>query len=252
MPKQLNNNIPQATDMRCANDQKTSCNTCQLNSICLPISLHVDEINRLDEIVQRSKPLQKGSYLYRTNEVFNSIFAVRSGSVKAISLSDDGEEQVTGFYLPGEVVGLDGIANHHYTNSVIALETASVCEIPFHRMAELSAKLPSLQHHLFRLMSQEITQDQRIITLLSKSNADQRIAALLLSISARNRRRNLSSTAFCLPMSRTDIGNFLGLTIETVSRVFSRLQKQGVLNVNRKDIDIVQIDTLRRISTGAN
>jgi CRP/FNR family transcriptional regulator len=251
MPNKLNNNSPEAIDIRCANDQKISCNSCQLNSICLPISLHVDEINHLDEIVQRSKPLQKGSYLYRTNETFRSIFAVRSGSVKAISVSDNGDEQVTGFYLPGEVVGLDGIANNIYTNSVIALETASVCEIPFHRMTELSARLPSLQHHFFRLMSQEITQDQRIITLLSKSNADQRIAAFLLSISARNRRRKLSATAFCLPMSRTDIGNFLGLTIETVSRVFSRLQKQGVLNVNRKDIDIAQIDTLRRISTGA-
>ena len=250
MSNKLINNILDTTGVRCVNDQKTSCNTCQLNSICLPISLHVDEIDRLDEIVQRSRPLQKGAYLYRTNEVFGSIYAVRSGSVKALSLSDNGEEQVTGFYLPGEVVGLDGIADHRYTNSVIALETASVCEIPFHRMAELSAKLPSLQHHLFRLLSQEITQDQRIITLLSKSNADQRIAALLLSISARNRRRNLSSTAFYLPMSRTDIGNFLGLTIETVSRVFSRLQKQGVLKVNRKDIEILQIDALRNISAG--
>lgn len=236
----------------CAHDKKVSCGSCRLNTICLPISFHIEDIDRLNQIVQRGKPLQKGEYLYRAHDPFHAVFAIRSGAVKAVSLSNNGEEQVTGFYLPGEVVGMDGIAENRYTNSVIALETASICEIPFVRMEELSLKIPSLQRHFFQLMSREITQDQQIITLLSKNSAEQRIASLLLSISSRNSRRHLSANEFSLPMSRTDIGNFLGLTIETVSRVFSRLQKHGILAVNRKEISINDLDALRQLSASAD
>ncbi len=237
-------------DSSCPHDKRVSCGNCRLNTICLPISLHIDDIDKLNNIVQRGKPLQKGDYLYRANDPFDSVFAIRSGAVKAMTLSDNGEEQVTGFYLPGEVVGMDGIADNRYTNSVIALETASVCEIPFHRMEELSLQIPNLQRHFFQLMSREITQDQQIITLLSKSSAEERIAALLLSISSRNSRRQLSATAFRLPMSRTDIGNYLGLTIETVSRIFTRLQKQDVIHVDKKEVLIKNMDQLRRIANG--
>lgn len=236
----------------CPHDKKISCGNCRLNTICLPISLHIDDIDRLNGIVQRGKPLHKGDYLYRANDTFDSIYAIRSGAVKALTLSDNGDEQVTGFYLPGEIVGMDGIADDRYTNSVIALETASVCEIPFHRMEELSLQIPNLQRHFFQLMSREITQDQQIITLLSKSSAEERIASLLLSISSRNNRRQLSANAFRLPMSRTDIGNYLGLTIETVSRIFTRLQKQGVITVNKKEIQISNMELLRNITSGAS
>lgn len=242
---------PIPADPHCAHDKKISCGSCRLNTLCLPLSLHIEDIDRLDQIVQRGKPLQKGEYLYRASDAFTSVFAIRSGAVKAITISDSGEEQVTGFFLPGEVVGMEGLADDHYTNSVIALETSSVCEIPFHRMEELSTRIPSLQRHLFQLMSREITQDQQIITLLSKSSAEQRIATLLLSISTRNSRRQLSASSFNLPMSRTDIGNFLGLTIETVSRVFTRLQKQDILEVNRKEITIKNIAELRQIAAGS-
>jgi CRP/FNR family transcriptional regulator, anaerobic regulatory protein len=232
--------------------KKVNCGNCRLNTICLPISLHLEDIDKLNGIIQRGKPLQKGDYLYRANDIFNSVYAIRSGAVKAISLSDNGKEQVTGFYLPGEVVGLDGLADNRYTNSVIALETASVCEIPFNRMEDLSLQIPSLQRHFFQLMSREITQDQQIITLLSKSSAEERIAALLLSISTRNNRRQLAANAFRLPMSRTDIGNYLGLTIETVSRIFSRLQKQAVINVDKKEILIENMDALLKIANGSH
>lgn len=242
--------IIKTQDNHCPHDRKTSCNNCRLNTICLPISLHIDDIDKLNSIIQRGKPLQKGEYLYRANDTFDSVFAIRAGAVKAVSLSDNGEEQVTGFYLPGEVVGLDGLADNRYTNSVIALETASICEIPFNRMEELSLQIPNLQRHFFQLMSREITQDQQIITLLSKSSAEERIAALLLSISSRNSRRQLSATAFRLPMSRTDIGNYLGLTIETVSRIFTRLQKQAIISVDKKEIHIDQLDKLRAIANG--
>ncbi|HTF97564.1 MAG TPA: fumarate/nitrate reduction transcriptional regulator Fnr [Cellvibrio sp.] len=246
----INQNIVKTQDTNCSHDQRVSCGNCRLNTICLPISLSIDDIDKLNKIVQRGKPLQKGDYLYRANDSFASVYAIRSGAVKATTLSDSGEEQVTGFYLPGEVVGMDGIADNRYANSVVALETASVCEIPFYRIEELSLQISNLQRHLFQLMSREITQDQQIITLLSKSNAEERVAALLLSISSRNNRRQLSATAFRLPMSRTDIGNFLGLTIETVSRIFTRLQKQDVINVDKKEVVIKNMEQLRSIANG--
>lgn len=239
-----------SSDTRCPHDRKTSCGNCRLNTICLPISLHIDDIDRLNGIIQRGRPLQRGEFLYSHGQEFSSVFAIRSGAVKAVSISDSGEEQVTGFYLPGEVVGLDGVADDRYTNTVVALETSSICEIPFTRMEELSLQIPSLQRHFFQLMSREITQDQQIITLLSKSSAEERIAALLLSISSRNSRRQLSATAFRLPMSRTDIGNYLGLTIETVSRIFSRLQKNGLIEVDKKEIVILNMEQLRKIANG--
>lgn len=239
-------------DIHCSHDKRVSCGNCRLNTICLPITLHIDDIDRLNGIVQRGKPLQKGEYLYRAQDPFNSVFAIRSGAVKAVSISETGDEQVTGFYLPGEVVGLDGLAADTYTNSVIALETSSVCEIPFNRLEELSLQIPTLQRHFFQLMSREITQEQQVITLLSKSSAEARIASLLLSISARNGRRNLSTNNFILPMSRTDIGNFLGLTIETVSRVFTRLQKNNVITVDKKEISIVDMDSLQTIAKGTD
>jgi CRP/FNR family transcriptional regulator len=242
--------IVKTPDSNCPHDKRVSCGNCRLNTICLPISLHIEDIDRLNNIIQRGKPLQKGDFLYRANDHFDSVYAIRSGAVKAMTLSDNGEEQITGFYLPGEVVGMDGIADNRYTNSVIALETASVCEIPFNRMEELSLQIPNLQRHFFQLMSREITQDQQIITLLSKSSAEERIAALLLSISSRNSRRQLSANAFRLPMSRTDIGNYLGLTIETVSRIFTRLQKQDVIVVDKKEILIKNMDQLRNIANG--
>ncbi len=245
-----NMQIIKTQDAHCAHDKRVSCGNCRLNAICLPISLHVEDIDRLNSIVQRSKPLQKGEYLYRASDEFDSVFAIRSGAVKAVSISDKGDEQVTGFYLPGEVVGMDGLADNVYTNSVIALETSSVCEIPFNRLEELSLQIPTLQRHFFQLMSREITQDQQVITLLSKGSAEARIATLLLSISSRNGRRNLSTNDFILPMSRTDIGNFLGLTIETVSRIFTRLQKSNLIAVDKKEITIIDMEVLRNIANG--
>jgi CRP/FNR family transcriptional regulator, anaerobic regulatory protein len=237
-------------DTHCSHDKRVSCGNCRLNAICLPISLHIDEIDHLNSIVQRGKPLQKGEYLYRANDIFHSVYAIRSGAVKSTNINEAGEEQITGFYLPGEVVGLDGLANNIYTNSVIALETASVCEIPFNQFETLSLKIPNLQHYFFQLMSREITQEQQVIRLLGKSDAEARIASLLLSISARHGRRNLATHQFILPMSRTDIANFLGLTIETVSRIFTRLQKNKIINADKKEITILNINALRDAAQG--
>lgn len=236
-------------EQRCPNSAyKVSCSDCRLNAICLPIALETDDIDKLDEIIQRSKPLHKGDHIYRENDEFESVYAVRSGCLKAYKVTGDGKEQVTGFYFPGEILGVDGISQNKHVISAKALETSAICEIPFRRLEELSVKLPTMQRHFFQLMSQEITQDQQLITLLSKNSAEERIAALLVSISARSARLKLSPTSFRLPMSRTDIGNYLGLTVETVSRIFSRFQKQGLLAVEHKEITILDMDQIRDLA----
>lgn len=233
---------------KCPHGNQVSCGDCRLNSICLPLALESDDIVKLDEIVRRGRPLQKGEHLYREKDPFVSVYAVRSGAVKAYRLTGDGQEQVTGFYFPGEIIGMDGISKDTYASSAKALETSAVCEIPFNRLEELSTQLPSMQRHFFQLMSQEITTDQQLITLLSKNSAEERVAALLISISARNARRKLSSTSFRLPMSRTDIGNYLGLTIETVSRVFSRFNKQGLISVEGKEVTLLNLEEMKQIA----
>ena len=225
-----------------------SCAQCRLNAICLPVSLHVEDIDKVNEIIQRGRPLQKGQHLYQVNDPFHSIYAVRSGSIKTIAITDDGQEQVTGFYLPGEIVGLDGIGSQKHCNTAIAMETTAICEIPFHSMEDLANSIPRLQRHLFQILGREIRADQQLITLLSKSSAEEKIATFLLSISSRNHRRHLSATAFRLPMSRADIGNYLGLTVETVSRCLSRLQKQGTISADKREIVIENLAGLRKLA----
>lgn len=232
----------------CTHDYQVSCGNCRLSSICLPLALESDDIQQLDDIIQRSKPLQKGQHLYREGDEFESVYAVRSGTLKAYKTTDDGREQVTGFYFPGEILGMDGISKNAHASSAKTLETSSVCEIPFASLSKLSALMPNLQRHFFQLMSREITEDQVLITLLSKNSADERVAALLLSISSRNARRKLSATHFRLPMSRVDIGNYLGLTVETVSRVLSRMHKLDILRVDNKEIEILDMTGMRNIA----
>ncbi len=232
----------------CAHDYQVSCGNCRLNAICLPLALESEDIDQLDRIIQRSKPLQKSQHLYRQADEFESVYAVRSGALKAYRTTDDGREQVTGFYFPGEILGFDGIGNNAHASSAKALETSAICEIPFSSLQKLSSLMPNLQRHFFQLMSREITDDQLLITLLSKNSADERVAALMLSISTRNARRKLSATQFRLPMSRVDIGNYLGLTVETVSRVFSRMQKLDILRVENKEIEILDAEGLREMA----
>jgi len=229
----------------CPHDYQVNCGNCRLNSLCLPLALESDDIDLLDRIIQRSKPLHKGDYLYREGDPFRSVYAVRAGTMKAYRTTDDGREQVTGFYLPGEILGLDGISEETHASSARALETAAICEIPFSALASLSTEMPRLQRHFFQIMSREIADDKLLLTLLSKNTADERVGALILSLSNRNARRGLSATRFRLPMSRVDIGNYLGLTVETVSRVFSRMQRAGLLQVDNKEIEIRHLQGVR-------
>ncbi|MCC6295230.1 MAG: fumarate/nitrate reduction transcriptional regulator Fnr [Pseudomonadales bacterium] len=232
----------------CPHRHGVSCGDCRMKALCLPLALELDQIEQLDRIVQRGRPFQRDEYIYRAGTEFRSVYAVRSGAVKTFAVNDQGVEQVTGFYLPGEIFGMDGIAHTHHISSAIALETSSVCEIPFNRLEELSLSLPNLQRHFFQLMSREIINDQRLVALIGKNSADERLATLLLSISSRNAQRSLSGLRFRLPMSRADIGNYLGLTVETVSRIFGRFQKQRLLKVDKKEIEILDLEGLQELA----
>ncbi len=213
--------------------------------------MDIKDIDKVDNIIKRSRPIQAGEHIYRTGDGFTSIFAVRSGSIKTYLLDDDGVEQMTGFYLPGEILGFDGIGTEKHGCNVMAMETSTVCEIPFERIEELSLQIPVLQRHFFQLMSQQIEADHQMMLTLSKKNAEGRVATLLISLSRRFGRRNLSPNSLRLPMSRMDIGNFLGLTIETVSRTFSRLQKEGLIKVDGREIHINDHEQLRSICHAA-
>jgi len=229
---------------------KTSCFDCNLKSLCLPIAMDVRDIEKLDKIIQRTRPIQSGEHLYRSGDPFKSLYAVRSGSIKTYLIDDEGVEQVTGFFLPGEVLGFDGIGTHIHGCNVVALETSSVCEMPFDRLEELTLAIPGLQHHFFQLMGKQIDSDHQMMLTLSKKNAEGRIATLLISLSRRYGRRNLSPNAMRLPMSRMDIGNFLGLTIETVSRTFSRLAKDEVITVDGREVVIKDHQRLQDLCDG--
>ncbi len=236
-------------DEKCNHHSSISCVDCRMSALCLPLALHSGEINKLDEIIQRNRPCQKDDHIYYAGTPFKSVYAVRSGCIKTYTVNSKGQEQVTGFYLPGEIFGMDGIGGNQYTNYAVALETAAICEIPFSRFEDLSESIPALKRHFLQLMGQEITNEQQLIGLLAKSSAEERLAALLLSFSTRNASRKLSGTHIRLPMSRADIGNYLGLTVETVSRVFSRFQKQGILTVDKKEIAIIDMDGLHAIAS---
>ncbi len=215
------------------------CKDCSLASLCLPLSLNMEDMDALDEIVKRGRPLKKGEFLFRQGDAFNSVFAVRSGALKTFSLSDSGDEQITGFHLPSELVGLSGMDSEIYPVSAVALETTSVCEIPFERLDELSVQLPQLRRQLMRIMSREIRDDQQMMLLLSKKTADERIATFLVNLSARFRARGFSANQFRLSMSRNEIGNYLGLAVETVSRVFTRFQQNQLLEAEGKEVHIL-------------
>ncbi|HEY1029261.1 MAG TPA: fumarate/nitrate reduction transcriptional regulator Fnr [Pseudomonas sp.] len=215
------------------------CKDCSLAALCLPISLNMEDMDALDEIVKRGRPLKKGEFLFRQGDAFGSVFAVRSGALKTFSLSDSGEEQITGFHLPSELVGLSGVDGERYPVSAQALETTSVCEIPFERLDDLALQLPQLRRQLMRIMSREIRDDQQMMLLLSKKTADERIATFLVNLSARFRARGFSANQFRLAMSRNEIGNYLGLAVETVSRVFTRFQQNKLLEAEGKEVHIL-------------
>ncbi|MBU2964463.1 fumarate/nitrate reduction transcriptional regulator Fnr [Amphritea sp. 2_MG-2023] len=228
--------------------RQVHCNTCSLSSLCLPVSLNMTEIDRLDNIIDKSRPLKKGDHLFHQGETFTSVYAIRAGTVKTYTLTNEGEEQITGFYFPGEMVGMSGFDNDQYPVSAKILETTTVCEIPFERLDELSGQMPELRRQILRTLSKEIRDDQQMMLLLSKKNAEQRVATFLIKLSIRFKMRGYSETQFRLSMSRNEIGNYLGLAVETVSRIFTRFQKMELLRVDGKEIDLCNLEEIYRLS----
>lgn len=230
------------------NIQPSNCHNCRMSALCLPLALDSSSLDRLDKVIERGRPIHKNKYIFHGGDPFRAVYAIRSGAVKSFCISDDGSEQVTGFYLPGEIFGWDGIDNNTHSNTATTLETTALCEIPFARFEEISRTMPILQKQFMRLMAKELTSDQELIGLLAKSSAEERVASLLLSLSSRLKRQHLSATQFRLPMSRADIGNYLGLTVETVSRVFSRFQSFDLILCDKKEIEIINLNGLSALA----
>lgn len=228
--------------------RQVHCNTCSLSSLCLPMSLNMTEIDRLDNIIDKSRPLKKGDHLFHQGESFSSVYAIRAGTVKTYTLTNEGEEQITGFYFPGEMVGISGFDSEQYPVSAKILETTTVCEIPFERLDELSGQMPELRRQILRTLSKEIRDDQQMMLLLSKKNAEQRVATFLIKLSTRFKLRGYSETQFRLSMSRNEIGNYLGLAVETVSRIFTRFQKMELVRVDGKEIELCNLEEIYRLS----
>jgi len=227
---------------------RSACKQCSLMRLCLPMHIGSSDLLILDGIIQRRRPVRRGEHLFHAGDRFDAVYAVRSGALKTYTATEDGQEQVTGFHLPGELVAMDAIGPGTHPTSAKALETTSVCEIPFSRLEELANRIPDLQHHLFRLLSNEIHSDHEMLLTLGKMHAEGRLAGFLLSLSSRFRQRGYSATEFLLPMSRNDIGNYLGLAVETVSRLFTRFQEEGVLSADRKHIRLHDMDRLHEFA----
>ncbi|MEN3029564.1 MULTISPECIES: fumarate/nitrate reduction transcriptional regulator Fnr [Chromobacterium] len=231
---------------------KVSCSSCSLRELCLPVGLNREEMSQLDTVIRQSRRLKRGEYLFHSGESFKSLFAVRTGFFKTCVASQDGREQVTGFQMSGELMGLDGISTGNHSCDAIALEDSEVCELPFNRMETLSRDIPSLQHHFYRLMSREIVRDQNVMLLLGNMKAEERIAAFLLNLSQRLSTRGFAANDFILRMSREEIGSFLGLKLETVSRTLSKFQQQGWIAVDHKHIQLVKVDDLKNLISGCS
>lgn len=223
----------------------TVCSQCGLLETCLPVGMHTDEIERLDKLVGQRRRIQRQGHLYRAGDPFEAIYATRLGWFKTAVLHADGREQVTGFQMTGEILGLDGISTGTHSCDAIALEDSEVCVIPYARLEELSRALPGLQHQFHKVMSREIVRDHGVMMLLGSMRAEERLAAFLFNLSQRFDARGFSANEFHLRMTRNEIGSYLGLKLETVSRTLSRFQEDGLITVQKKHIRIDDFTGLR-------
>ena len=226
---------------------KAVCSGCSLRELCLPMGLTPDEIEHLDQLVYTRRRVKRGESLYRSGDAFGSIYAVRSGFFKSGVLLEDGRDQVTGFHMPGEILGLDGIGTERHTCGATALEDSEVCVIPFSRLEEVSREVRTLQHQFHKVMSREIVRDQGVMMLLGTMRAEERLAAFLLNLSQRFVARGYSPAEFHLRMTREEIGSYLGLKLETVSRIFSKFHDEGLIGVQQKHIRILDPEGLRAL-----
>lgn len=222
---------------------RLGCQNCGLANICLSRD-DKSAVLTDDKIIRHNHQFERGQHIFRFNDEFKTVYAIRSGSVKTYTSIDTGQEQVTGFHLPGELLGLDSISTNYHTESAVALESCIICEIPYTRLEHLSHGNPALQKALLFSLSEEIQHDHQQLTLVSRMSAESRLATFLISISMNFKKRGLSATDFNLSMTRTDIANLLGLAVETISRLFSQFQAKGILLVERRHIVIRDINGL--------
>jgi CRP/FNR family transcriptional regulator len=225
---------------------KTLCSSCHLKDLCLPCGLAGSDVQRLDGLMFARRRVKEGQALYQEGSDFGFLYAVRSGTFKSIVSARDGRDQVTGFHMAGELMGLDGLASGRHASGATALEDAEVCAIPYAQLTQLAAQSTELQQVVSRLMSREIVREHSLMLLLGSMNAEERLAAFLLNLSQRMKARGYSASEFHLRMSRAEIGSYLGMKLETVSRTFSAFQQQGLLQVDKKHVQILDHEGLAR------
>jgi len=226
---------------------KVACSSCNLRELCMPLGLSSDELERLDSVVAGRKRVKRGATLFRNGEKFTSLYAIRTGFFKTCVNSEDGRDQVTGFQMAGEIVGLDGIVQDHHTCDAVALEDAEVCVLPFDRIEELSREVNALQRHVHKIMSREIVRENGVMLLLGSMRAEERLAAFLLNLVQRLHARGFSQSELVLRMTREEIGSYLGLKLETVSRTFSKFVDDGIVEVKQRHVRILNPNALRDI-----
>lgn len=245
---QSNNVTPLFNDLaKIQRDHNIACQDCSLFRLCLPLGLHSDDLAQLDQIIKRSQSYKRSQSLFSVDNKFTSLYVVRSGSFKTSISASNGRDQVTGFYFPGEFIGLDAIHQQTYQSNAKALESSSVCELPFESLQELGKDIPQLQVQLLTRLSKELSGDKGLMLLLGKKTAGEKIATFLLSLSKRFSDRGFSAVEFELSMSRSDIANHLGLAVETVSRVLSRFQDDELIAITGKAISLRNIDQLKAL-----
>ncbi len=226
---------------------KVACSNCNLRELCMPLGLNSEELNRVDELVATRRSIKRGTALFHNGEKFTSLYAIRTGFFKTSINTEDGRDQVTGFQMAGEIIGLDGIVNEQHTCDATALEDAEVCVIPFDRIEEISREVNALQHHVHKIMSREIVREHGVMLLLGSMRAEERLAAFLLNLVQRLQARGFSKSELILRMTREEIGSYLGMKLETVSRTFSKFVHDGVIEVKQRHIHIQDADALKRI-----
>lgn len=228
--------------------RKTHCAVCNMRELCLPVGLEFDALRALDSMVTTQTRFAKGETLFRAGDPFTALYAIRLGSCKTTILSEDGREQITGYHMLGDIIGLDGIGAEHHACEAMALEDIELCALPFDRLEALARTYPHLQHNLHQVLSRDIGRDQNMMMTLGSTSAAARLATFLLNLSERYKRRGYSSTEFVLRMTREEIGNFLGLKLETISRLLSRLQGEGLVQIQGRGVKLCDLGSLRRLA----
>jgi len=226
---------------------EVTCSSCNLRETCLPGGVCAEDLARVENIVYARRRVKRGETLFNAGDEFKAVYAIRSGFFKTSLVDGDGREQVTGFFMGGELLGMDGVGSGRYNGAAIALEDGEVCVMPFSLVEEMAREIPSLQRHLHSVLAREIVRDHGVMMLLGSMRAEQRLAAFLTNLSKRFVRRGFSACDFHLRMTRDEIGSFLGLKLETVSRLFSQFQKDGLIEVEQKHVRILDIAGVERL-----